>query len=218
MARVAVINEVDVASAATELLAEGRAPTLRAVRDRLGNVGSMGTIARHLQSWRAGQVPGPARPVSLPPVLQRLLADFVAQERALERAPVAAGLAERQAENADLAVDNERLAATIEDLREQIEQISLAKAVAEGRAGQLALELTRARVELDAERAARASAEIAHVGRAAQQDELENRLAVVTAFVERERAEAAGARANAERLAEQLVEGIKRLPMKARAR
>jgi chromosome segregation ATPase len=127
-------------------------------------------------------------------------------------------MAELQAEIAELAAANEQLGATIEDLRQQFEEIALAKASVEGKAGQLTLELTRTRLELGAERTARATAETALAGGAARRYELENRLAAVTEIVGQERTEAAGARERAERLAEQLVEGLKRLPLKARVR
>lgn len=54
MGREASITPQQVYTAADALVAEGGKPTLRAVRERLGS-GSLGTIAKWLQQWKANQ-------------------------------------------------------------------------------------------------------------------------------------------------------------------
>jgi len=53
MGREATISYEQVAAAADTMKAAGSKPTSRAIRERIGNIGSMGTINRHLQAWRA---------------------------------------------------------------------------------------------------------------------------------------------------------------------
>ena len=55
MGREAAITYEQVAAAAGEMEAEGIRPTSRAVRVRLGNIGSMGTVHKLLQRWKASQ-------------------------------------------------------------------------------------------------------------------------------------------------------------------
>ena len=53
--------------------------------------------------------------LSLPPVLQRAILDFMGQELSQAKATLEAELAEQQQEAADLAAENERQGADIED-------------------------------------------------------------------------------------------------------
>jgi len=54
MGREAAVTPEQVHDAADAIKAEGGKPTLRSVRERLGT-GSMGTINKYLQGWKAGQ-------------------------------------------------------------------------------------------------------------------------------------------------------------------
>ena len=123
MGREASITENQVHAVADTIRAEGGAPTLRAVRERLG-AGSMGTVSKHLQQWKAGQERQTSKELALPPALQRAVLDFMGTELAAARAPLEAELA---------AAD---------------------KAAAEGKAGQLAADLAGAKEEAARERQA----------------------------------------------------------------
>lgn len=153
MGREASITENQVHAAANAIRAEGGTPTLRAVRERLG-AGSMGTVSKHLQRWKAGQERQTSTELALPPALQRSVLDFMATELAAARAPLEAELAEQQQTSSDLAAENERQAATIDRQAAEMEFLAADKAAAEGKAGQLAADLTSAKEESARERQA----------------------------------------------------------------
>jgi len=154
MGREAMITAEQVNAVADAMKAEGLKPTSRAVRERLGNTGSMGTINKLLQRWKAGQERQATAALTLPPALQRALLDFMDQTLTAERATLEAELADQQQEAADLATENERQAELIAARDEQIETLSLEKAEAEGKAGQLAADLDAAREDAARERQA----------------------------------------------------------------
>lgn len=122
MARTTTITAADIAAIAEQLKSEGRAVTSRAVREALGNTGSMGTINNLLRAWKDGQAHPVAATLTLPPALQRAILDMMAQEIAAGRAGLEAELAEAQQEAQDLARENERIEADRAQLEEQIEQ------------------------------------------------------------------------------------------------
>src|SRR5438105_8243741 len=111
MGREAAITYEQVAAAADAMKTAGSKPTSRAIRERLGNRGSMGTINKLLQSWKTGQERQIANALALPAVLQRAILDFMDQELTSAKATLEAELAEQQQEAADLATENERQAA-----------------------------------------------------------------------------------------------------------
>jgi DNA repair exonuclease SbcCD ATPase subunit len=153
MGREATITPEQVHAIADAIKAEGGKPTLRAVRERLGT-GSMGTIARLLQQWKAGQERQAAADLVLPPALQRAVLDFMAAELSAARAPLEAEVAEAQQTAADLAAENERQADTIAEQGEVLDTLATEKAAAEGKAGQLAADLIGAKEEAVRERQA----------------------------------------------------------------
>lgn len=153
MGREATITPEQVQAIADAIKAEGGKPTLRAVRERLGT-GSMGTIAKLLQQWKAGQERQAAAAPTLPPPLQRAVLDFLAGELAAARAPLEADLAELQQATADLAAENERQAGTIEDYASELAALAAEKAAAEGKAEQLAIDMAAAKEEAVRERQA----------------------------------------------------------------
>ena len=75
-------------------------------------------------------------------------------ELAAARAPLEAELAEQQQTSSDLAAENERQAATIDRQAAEMEFLAADKAAAEGKAGQLAADLTSAKEESARERQA----------------------------------------------------------------
>ncbi|MDN7664069.1 DNA-binding protein [Burkholderia cenocepacia] len=152
MGREATITAEQVNAIADAMKVEGIKPTSRAVRERLGNTGSMGTINRLLQQWKAGQARQATAALTLPPALQKALIDFMDAELTAARATLEAELAEQQQETADLAAENERQAELIAARDEELEALAIEKAEAEGKAGQLSADLDAARDEAARER------------------------------------------------------------------
>ncbi len=121
MTREATITFEQVTAAAENIKNEGGKPTSRAVRERLGS-GSMGTINKMLQDWKAGQERKIDTALVLPAGLQRAMLDFMDVELTSARAQLRTELAEQQQETADLATENERQATKIARLEEAIEE------------------------------------------------------------------------------------------------
>lgn len=152
MGRESTVTIEQVSAAADALKAEGIKPTTRAVRERLGNTGSMGTITTMLQKWKAGQDRRATEALVLPPALQRALLDFMDRELAAARAVLEADLVELQQEVGDLATESERQAETISAQVDQLAALAAEKAATEGKAGQLAADLDAARDDSARER------------------------------------------------------------------
>ena len=189
MGREATITPEQVHAIADAIKAEGGKPTLRAVRERLGS-GSMGTVATLLQQWRSGQERQTATHLVLPPSLQRVILEFMASELSAARAPLEAELAEQQQAAADLATENERQTGTIEGQAGALEALAAEKATAEGKAEQLATDLSGAKEEAIRERQAaeQARTELAKAMlRLEAMPRLEDDLAVIRAELARER-------------------------------
>ena len=112
------------------------------------------------------------------------------QELTAARAALEAELADQQQEATDLSTENERQLEIIEARTEQLETLSIEKAAAEGKAGQLSADLDTARDEAGRERQA---AELARTELAKAQlrlesmPRLENDLAAVRAELVKER-------------------------------
>jgi hypothetical protein len=140
-----------VAAAAEKMKAAGVKPTARALRERLGNSGSMGTVHKLLQAWRAGQESSSSVP-AVPVSVQRAILDFVAGEQARSCTLLEAELAAQRQEAADLAADNERQAAHLADLRGALIRLQADVATLEGRMAQMGVELAAARDDAARER------------------------------------------------------------------
>lgn len=151
MGREATVTAEQVHAIADAIKAEGGKPTSRAVRERLGS-GSMGTIVKFLQSWKAGQERRTVAELALPPALQRVVLEFMETELAAARAPLEADLAEQLQTTADLASENERQNGMIEDQAAEIETLASEKSAAEGKAEQLVVDLASAKEEATRER------------------------------------------------------------------
>lgn len=154
MGRDANISADQVNAIADALKAEGGKPTARAVRERLGNTGSMGTITKLLRNWKASHTRQTSSTLALPVDVQNTLLDFMERELAGARAGLEAELAEQQQESTDLAAENERQAETIETINEELTVLSAEKASIEGKAAQLESDLNIAHQERNAERQA----------------------------------------------------------------
>lgn len=152
MGRESAFTYEEVAAAADAANAAGIKPTTRGIRERLGNIGSMGTINKLLQRWKANQDFMVAPALVLPAPLQRSILEFMDQELSKTRAGLEAELVECQQEMADLANENERQAEVIRSQEAQMERMATEKAAAEGRAAQLDADLETAREDAGRER------------------------------------------------------------------
>jgi DNA repair exonuclease SbcCD ATPase subunit len=160
MGREAKITYEQVAAAADAMCAANLRPSSRTVRERLGNTGSMGTINRLLQEWKASQERHIAQPLTLPPVLQRTILDFMAQELATAKAQLESSLAEQRQEMTDLAIESERQAADLEERSNAEVALRAELATLQGRIAQTEDELAHARHETVREREETAKARI----------------------------------------------------------
>lgn len=151
MSREASITQEQVNAAADTIRAGGVKPTTRAVRDALGS-GSMATITKLLNTWHAGQIRPTVEPVTLPPTLQRALVDFVGEEVATAKAGLEADLVSCQGAQADLIIESERQASTIELQAEALEVSQASQAEQAGRMGQMESDLAKARADGEQER------------------------------------------------------------------
>ena len=154
MGREATITYEQVAAAADAVKIAGGKPTSRGIREQLGNIGSMGTVNKLLQAWKAAQERQVSAALSLPPVLQRAILDFMGQELSQAKAALEAELAEQQQEAADLAAENERQGADIEDKANAAVALQANLATLQGRLNQIEIDLGTARNDALREREA----------------------------------------------------------------
>ncbi|WP_207002566.1 DNA-binding protein [Trinickia mobilis] len=199
MAREPNITQDQVSKAAESIRDAGGRPTARAIRERLGT-GSMATVLKFFQAWQDAQVRPAEPPVVLPQALQRGLLDFVAAEVDRSRTELRAELDIANQANADLILESERQALTVENLTASLEAVHGEKAELSGRLGQVEAERDAARQDAAAERQAAESArtELAKaLLRLEAMPRLENDLGDVRRELEAERT----ARVNAEQSA-----------------
>jgi colicin import membrane protein len=154
MGREATITYEQVAAAADAMKIAGSKPTSRAIRERLGNTGSMGTVNKLLQDWRAGQERRIANALVLPATLQRAILEFMDQELTGAKTALEAELAEQQQEAADLATENERQAFDVEDKAETVTALQAELANLQGRMAQIEVDLEASRLDGERERKA----------------------------------------------------------------
>ena len=152
MGRESTITYEQIAAIADAMKTEGAKPTSRAVRERLGNTGSMGTINKLLGRWKAGQERQISAALVLPPALQRVLLEFMDTELTAARTTLEAELAEQQQEAADLATENERQVIENDAQADTIELLRAEVSTHQGRAGQLESDLVVSRDEAARER------------------------------------------------------------------
>lgn len=190
MGREATVTFEQITALADAMKMEGVKPTSRAVRERLGNTGSMGTINKLLQRWKSGQERQVSAALALPPALQRVLLEFMDTELTRARTTLESELADQQQEAADLATENERQVLENDAQSEVIEALRAEVSKHQGRAGQLEADLAVARDEAGRERS---GAELARTELAKAQlrleamPRLEADLVAVRAILEAER-------------------------------
>ena len=147
MGRESTITFEQISAVADAMKTEGVKPTSRAVRERLGNTGSMGTINKLLGRWKSGQERQISAALVLPPALQRVLLEFMDNELTAARTTLEAELAEQQQEAADLATENERQVIENDAQADTIELLRAEVSTHQGRAGQLESDLVVSRDE-----------------------------------------------------------------------
>ena len=152
MGRESTITYEQIAAIADAMKTEGVKPTSRAMRERLGNTGSMGTINKLLGRWKSGQERQISAALVLPPALQRVLLEFMDTELTAARTTLEAELAEQQQEAADLATENERQVIENDAQADTIDLLRAEVSTHQGRAGQLESDLVVARDEAVRER------------------------------------------------------------------
>jgi len=160
MGRQASVTIEHVKAAVAALRAEGGKVSSRAVREKLDNVGSMGTVSRLLQQCLGEKDNTPDSLRQLPPELQHAILVFADQQAEIARRQLAEELIGCKQEMRDLAEDSEQLTATIEDLREQLAHATFNGATVEGRVAQTLDELAGAREETTVERRAAETARV----------------------------------------------------------
>ncbi len=152
MGRDSTVTFEQIAAAADAMKLEGMKVTSRAMRERLGNTGSMGTINKLLGRWKSGQERQISAALVLPPALQRVLLEFMDTQLTAARSGLESDLADQQQEAADLATENERQIIENESQAETIALLRADVAMHQGRAGQLESDLAVSRDESARER------------------------------------------------------------------
>ena len=214
MGRESTITYEQIAAIADAMKTEGVKPTSRAMRERLGNTGSMGTINKLLGRWKAGQERQISAALVLPPALQRVLLEFMETELTAARTTLEAELAEQQQEAADLATEHERQVIENDAQADTIELLRAEVSTHQGRAGQLESDLVVSRDEAARERS---GAELARTELAKAQlrleamPRLEADLVAVRAVLEAERTARQQAKEDAAVLASKLEAAERRI-------
>ena len=151
MARDGVTYE-QVIGAAEGLVAEGKQPTIRGVRERLRDSGSPNTIHRHLNKWRDTRMQGAARASELPASIAKEIHQEIARAVAEVRAETGDRLVQVQAEASELAAVGEALEVERDDLFEQVRMLTSERDVLAGKAAEQAEEMVRLGKDVERER------------------------------------------------------------------
>lgn len=146
-----------VAQTAEALLAEGRTPTIRAVRERVG--GSPNTIHRHLMLWKEKRSAS-SRPeeMALPDGLLREIRQCLAHAAQQVRDQEASAKQDREREIRDLVAALESAEARVREREEALQNLTDENALLQGRLLEKETEILRLRQALETERQAREKA------------------------------------------------------------
>jgi len=153
MPRAPTITYDDVCAIADRLKAAGTRPNMRLILEHHGS-GSLGTIHPLFKQWEARHEPKGAAALAMSPALQRAILEFMSQEIARTRTDLETGLADSEQRAADLARENGRQAADIEDKAELIGALQAEAAAQQGKFDQIEVDLAGARDDAMRERAA----------------------------------------------------------------
>jgi chromosome segregation ATPase len=159
------INFERVAAAADALVEEGKQPTIRAIREKLGQTGSPNTILRHLKVWREAHPAPVAEAPELPKALSSAIAFEIERAQAKARAEFEERLQQAQEETDQLANVADALETERDELAAALATLTRERDMLSGKVEQLSasLEALQARaaaaeqqVAVLADRAARA--------------------------------------------------------------
>lgn len=153
MPREATITYDQVVRYAETIKAEGGKPTPRQIRDRHGS-GSFGTIHKLFQQWESTQALAIEAALSLPPSVQRAILEFVRHELSVGRADLEERLCQATTSAEDLATENERQAALIDEQLVTIESLRGEKAALAGRLAEIETAIGTNREDVARERQA----------------------------------------------------------------
>jgi chromosome segregation ATPase len=157
MPRVGVTAE-QVALVAELILAEGRKPTNRTVRERLGNTGSYETIRKHLGAWQEGRSERALATFELPQSIAYAISSEINKAIISARAEFQARLDQSQVEIAELTKECDSLRGCADDLDERVVALTQERDTLSGKASQLSMDVTRAREQIELEQNAAESA------------------------------------------------------------
>jgi chromosome segregation ATPase len=206
MAREGITFE-QVAAAAGALVGEGQqAPTIRAVREKLGT-GSPNTIHKHLTAWREARPVVAAAAPELPQALTAAIAAEIERAASRARGEIEARLVQAQSEAAELAAAGEVLEGERDELVEQVVALASERDTLAGKAQQQAAEIERLRADLAGAQQGRTAAEQQAAVLVAKLEACADRVSRAEARqaqAEQQAAKAAQAREQAARLAGQL--------------
>ncbi|WP_062059555.1 DNA-binding protein [Cellvibrio sp. OA-2007] len=161
MGREATITQEQVNAAADALVAAGQKPTNRAVLDTLGS-GSMATVVKFLQNWRAGQSRASAAiDDAIDAEVSRSISNMLARRILDATAEANSKLAELQSDLASVIGENERQAAQIEAQEAELNALRAQAQSQSGQIEQLEVEAVRAREQIASEAKAREAAQVA---------------------------------------------------------
>lgn len=133
MAREASITYEQVAAAAAGMKAEGRKPSLRSIREALGNIGSLTTIAVHLRTWASNQPKESAPEVAVPSSVLSGIQTAISQAAIEAEASIRAELTDAQQMLNDVTAEGERTAAALDAAEGRIGELETANAELTGR-------------------------------------------------------------------------------------
>lgn len=152
-----------VAAVADALMGEGQPPTIRAVRERLGDTGSPNTIHKHLATWREARPVAVAAALVLPQALTAAIAAEIERAASQARGEIEGRLVQVQTEAAELAVSGEATEAERDALVEQVTALTTERDTLAGRAAQQAADLAEQarRIEREQQAAEAARVELA---------------------------------------------------------
>lgn len=146
-----------VAAAADAICNAGQQPTIRALRERLGN-GSPNTIHKHLAAWRENRPLSFTTATELPPALMSAIADELKQAASNATRDLMARLEQAQAEAAELSAAGEAAEADavtrVSELTDRVSALTTERDILAGKATQYAATHAEQRKESERERAA----------------------------------------------------------------
>lgn len=159
MARQGISFE-QVAAVADALAGEGQQPTIRAVREKLGDTGSPNTIHRHLSAWREARPVAAAAAPELPQALTAAIAAEIERAAAQARGEIEGRLVQAQAEAAELAAAGEAIEVERDALAEQVADLTRERDTLAGKAEQQASDLVDQAQRIEREQQAAESARV----------------------------------------------------------